>query len=59
MKMMYDDDDVAEVVLQSRAYSGVLGTENHPINLHGFKFIRVGARARALQPRARSARSAS
>ncbi|KAE8796858.1 L-ascorbate oxidase precursor, putative,expressed [Hordeum vulgare] len=31
--------DVVEVVLQSRAYSSVLGTENHPIHLHGFNFF--------------------
>ncbi|CAM0883585.1 unnamed protein product [Alopecurus aequalis] len=37
MKVMYND--VVEVVLQSRAYSSALGTENHPIHLHGFNFF--------------------
>uniref|UniRef100_A0ACD5XF83 Uncharacterized protein n=1 Tax=Avena sativa TaxID=4498 RepID=A0ACD5XF83_AVESA len=36
-KVMYGD--VVEVVLQSRAYTGALGTENHPIHLHGFNFF--------------------
>ncbi|XP_048568319.1 laccase-8-like [Triticum urartu] len=31
--------DVVEVVLQSAAYSSALGTENHPIHLHGFNFF--------------------
>ncbi|XP_037414794.1 laccase-8-like [Triticum dicoccoides] len=31
--------DVVEVVLQSQAYSSALGTENHPIHLHGFNFF--------------------
>ncbi|CAO1944413.1 unnamed protein product [Urochloa humidicola] len=31
--------DVVEVVLQNEAYSSALGTENHPIHLHGFNFF--------------------
>lgn len=31
-------NDVVEVVLQSEQYSSTLGTENHPIHLHGFDF---------------------
>uniref|UniRef100_A0A0E0CAC7 Laccase n=1 Tax=Oryza meridionalis TaxID=40149 RepID=A0A0E0CAC7_9ORYZ len=31
-------NDVVEVVLQSEQYSSALGTENHPIHLHGFDF---------------------
>jgi laccase len=37
MKVMYND--VVDVVLQSATYSSVLGTENHPIHLHGFNFF--------------------
>uniref|UniRef100_A0A0D9V7U3 Laccase n=1 Tax=Leersia perrieri TaxID=77586 RepID=A0A0D9V7U3_9ORYZ len=32
-------NDVVEVVLQSEEYSRALGTENHPIHLHGFDFF--------------------
>ncbi|KAG0540175.1 hypothetical protein BDA96_03G386000 [Sorghum bicolor] len=32
-------NDVVEVVLQSQEYSSALGTENHPIHLHGFNFF--------------------
>lgn len=32
-------NDVVEVVLQSQEYSTALGTENHPIHLHGHDFF--------------------
>ncbi|KAK3162484.1 hypothetical protein QOZ80_1BG0090070 [Eleusine coracana subsp. coracana] len=35
-------NDVVEVVLQSQGYSTALGTENHPIHLHGFDFFMLG-----------------
>ncbi|KAM0889479.1 hypothetical protein ACQ4PT_027679 [Festuca glaucescens] len=36
-KVMYND--VVEVVLQSKAYRSNIGTESHPIHLHGFNFF--------------------
>ena len=44
--------DVVEVVLQSRAYSSALGTENHPIHLHGFNFFVLAQGLGAFDPNA-------
>lgn len=47
-------DDVVEVVLQSQGYSTVLGTENHPIHLHGFDFFVLGQGLGRFDPALRS-----
>lgn len=53
MKVMYNE--VVEVVLQSRAYRNNLGTESHPIHLHGFNFFVLAQGLGRFDPRARGA----
>ncbi|KAM0892773.1 hypothetical protein ACQ4PT_025538 [Festuca glaucescens] len=51
-KVMYND--VVEVVLQSKKYRSNIGTENHPIHLHGFNFFVLAQGLGRFDPRARS-----
>jgi len=53
MKVMYGD--VVEVVLQSREYNIGLGTESHPIHLHGFNVFVLAQGLGQFDPRARGA----
>jgi laccase len=47
-------NDVVEVVLQNEGYSRALGTENHPIHLHGFNFFVLAQGLGRFDPRMRS-----